>query len=544
VQKTLELHLLVAFVAGIALAPPLPAAEVAQGNLVSTEWLAQNRADVLILDASPPPLHAKQHIPGAIPVDVFTLASFGVRDTPLPRIETIYQAMGLDSAKTVVLYDQGGTWFAARVFFSLSYHGFPTAKLFILDGGMAKWQAEGLPVTKEPTARPSPGTFRITRIDEALRVRPAELVAGTGDRAHTVPLDALGPEYHYGAAAFFNKAGHIPHAVLLPSEDFFHADKTYKSQAEIQRMLAHLGVRPDQEIHSHCGGGGAAAVPYFALKHIAGYPKVKLSVESQMGWLQDDRDLPFWTYDAPAMMRDADWLASWGGKMMRMYGMSRVSVIDVRPAGAYAQSHLPFALNVPAEAFRRNVANPAKLAEMLGAAGLDASHEAVVLSGSGLSKEAALAFVMLEQAGQRKVSVFIEPIDSVDTLDKLARRDFAVVKEPTKIVPTSYPRNVREGAAIGDSRASPGIDPKVFIASGARVPDSVPDGKVVHVPYTELLQPDGKPKDAKDLWAILSKAGVPRYAELVAFSEDPGEAATLYFVLKLMGYPNVKMLVT
>jgi hypothetical protein len=41
----------------------------------------------------------------------------------------------------------------------------------------------------------------------------------------------------------------------------------------------------------------------------------------------------------------------------------------------------------------------------------------------------------------------------------------------------------------------------------------------------------------------LVKAGVPRYAELVSFSEDPGEAAANYFILKLMGYPDVKVLV-
>lgn len=98
----------------------------------------------------------------------------------------------------------------------------------------------------------------------------------------------------------------------MPAEDFFNADKTYKSPEEIRRMLAHLSIRPEQEIHSHCGGGGAAAVPYFALRHLAGYPKVRLSVESQMGWLRDERDLPFWTYAEPAMMRHAEWLRVWG----------------------------------------------------------------------------------------------------------------------------------------------------------------------------------------------------------------------------------------
>ena len=53
---------------------------------------------------------------------------------------------------------------------------------------------------------------------------------------------------------------------------------------------------------------------------------------------------------------------------------------------------------------------------------------------------------------------------------------------------------------------------------------------------------DGTPKAAKDIWNVLSKAGVARYAELVCFSDDPGEAAVNYFILKLMGYTDVKVL--
>ncbi len=517
----------------------------AAGNLVDVRWLEKNlqNADILLLDAQPPQLHAKAHIPGAVPADVFALASFGVRDTPVAQIEKIFQAIGVSPGKKIVMYDSGGTWFAPRVFFSLAYYGFPTNNLYILDGGLAKWQAEGLPVTKDATTAPKAGAFRITKIDETVRSGPAEFVAASGDRPNRVLLDAMGPEYHYGTAAFFGKGGHIPHAVMVPSEDFFNADKTFKSPEEMKRMLAHVGVRPEQEIHSHCGGGGAAAVPYFALKHIAGYPKVKLSVESQMGWLQDDRGLPFWTYAAPARMRETDWLGAWGGKMLRMYGIARVSVVDVRPAAAYGQAHVPFALNVPAETFRSNAATPGKLAEILGASGVDASHEAVVVSGAGLTKEAALAYVMLEKLGQKKVSVFMDSLESVESLDKMSRRGIAVTKEPTKLPPTSYPVFVRAGITTADAKGPGGAYPRVFVASGATVPAKAPDGKVVHIPYTELLKPAGSPREAKDIWTILAKAGVSRYAELVAFSDDPAEAAANYFVLKLMGFPDVKVLV-
>jgi 3-mercaptopyruvate sulfurtransferase SseA len=75
------------------------------------------------------------------------------------------------------------------------------------------------------------------------------------------------------------------------------------------------------------------------------------------------------------------------------------------------------------------------------------------------------------------------------------------------------------------------------------MPARLPEGKVIHVPYTDLLEANGTPKAAKDIWAALTKAGVPRYAELVSIADEPGEAAVNYFVLKLMGYPDVKVLV-
>jgi thiosulfate/3-mercaptopyruvate sulfurtransferase len=66
---------------------------------------------------------------------------------------------------------------------------------------------------------------------------------------------------------------------------------------------------------------------------------------------------------------------------------------------------------------------------------------------------------------------------------------------------------------------------------------------VIHVPYTDLLNADGTPKAAKDLWNIFAKAGVPRYAEIITVADEAGEAAVNYFIFKLMGFPDVKVMV-
>ena len=216
---------------------------------------------------------------------------------------------------------------------------------------------------------------------------------------------------------------------MVPSDDFYNADKTFKSADEIRRMLSYLGVKPEQQVYTYCGGGIAASVPFFAARFILDYPQVKLYQESELGWLRDERVLPYWTYDAPLLIRETDWLKTWGGKMFRMYGVSEVSMIDVRPADVFKQGHMPYALNIPADVFKSNLKNPEKLAEILGQAGVNASHEAVVISDAGLNSNSALAFFMLESLGQKRVSVFM------DSIDKWLERGLEVTKDATAVGP-------------------------------------------------------------------------------------------------------------
>lgn len=540
--------LLLAVAVGLLPAQHLKAAEGINGNLVDVTWLEKhlNTAEVLLLDASPTQIYSAKHIPGAIGIDI--MAWYGVREVPTAEMEQLFQSWGVSPGKKIVIYDQGGTFLATRVFYSLYYFGFPAKDLLILDGGLAKWEEAGRPVTREATPAPKKGSFLVTKINEDVRVKLPEFLTASGDPANHVLVDALGPDWYFGQVAPFGRGGHIPNAVMLPSADFFNPDKTFKSPEEIKRMMAHLGIRPDQQIHSYCGGGVSASAPFFALKFVANYPKVKLYTESEMGWLSDERELPYWTYDSPFLMRDAKWLQVWGGPMMRMYGSARVSIIDVRSADAFTQGHVPFALNIPADVFRRHLTSPEKLADVLGPAGVDRSHEAVIVSGAGVTKDSALAFVMLEKLGQHKVSVLTDSMEQWTKLGYAVKTDATVVGprkdvRDVSIPPTSYPRDPRKGVMIADARSSRGAYPKVFIASGKDVPADGKDGKVVHVPYTDLLNADGTPKPAKDIWAILSKAGVPRYAELICFSDDPGEAAVNYVVLKLMGFADINVLI-
>ena len=532
------------------LALPSFAEDGIRGKLVDVHWLEKNlkSPDLVLLDASPE-TYSKQHIPGALSVNIYDLFAYGFGGISDAKVEQIFRSWGISPGKKIVVYDKGGDNLATRLFFDLDYHGVPEENLFLLDGGLAKWQEQNLPVTKDRTPLPQNGTFKITNLREDLRVGLPEVVTASGDTANNALVEGLDPGWHFGSIAPFDRAGHIPNGILAPADDFYNPDKTFKSPEEIRKMLSYLGIRPDQQIYTYCGGGVAATVPFFAARYIADYPKVKVFPESELGWLSDQRSLPYWTFDAPFLMRETGWLQFWSGRMIRMYLGAPVSIVDVRPAAAFDQGHIPFSLNIPGEVFKSNAANPAKLAEILGPAGVNSSDEAVVISGAGITKDSALAFVMLEKLGQKNVSVFIDSMDTWTQRGQKITKEATIVAPKKKphdlsIPPTNYSANVRKDVVVTDAKSTRGAYPKIYIASGKDLPSKSGDGKVVHVPYTDLLNADGTPKAAKDIWNILAKAGVSRYAELVCVSDDPGEAAVNYFILKLMGFPDIKVLVS
>jgi len=523
---------------------PVAAQEGIKGNLVDVNWLEKNlnNSEIVLLDASPSQVYKEKHIPGAINYDIFL---YGIREMPVAEIEKRYQSCGISPGKKIVMYDEGGSIMATRMFFSFYYDGFPAKDLFILDGGLYKWQEEGLAVTNQTTPLPGNGTFKIEKFNENAKAELPEFLTASGDLDKNVLVEALSPDWHFGGLPFFNKPGHIPNAVMLSSSDLYKQDKTFKSPEEIKKMLAYLKIKPEQNIYTHCGGGIAASVPFFALKFILGYPDVKLFQGSLLEWISDQRDLPVWTYDAPYLMRDTKWMQFRGGQKARMYGISHVTLLDVRSSVEFARGHLPSSINIPYDVFKNNITNPAKLAGILGETGVNADDEIVVVSGAGLTRESALVFAVLEKLGQKKVSVYI------DSIDKWIQNGNSLIKDTTSAaakhvsgVPiTTYPMNLQEGVIITDTGSTHGWYPKVFMACSKNIPVNLKEETVVHIPYNNLLNKDSSPKEAKDIWNILSNAGIPRYAELVCCSDDPGEAAVNYFILKLMGFPDIKLLV-
>ena len=247
-------------------------------SLVTTEWLAAEigARDLRIADCSwflpteprdPRADHVAAHIPGAVFLDLAEIADTA-SDFPmmLPSPEKFASRMGrlgLGDGTRIVLYDNSPHHTAARGWAMLRAFGIPDVA--ILDGGLAKWQAEGRAIA---TGAETPNPRHITP-----RTRNHGIHSLAEMRAlspGTQLLDARSPSRFAGAEPEPRPGvipGHIPGSINLHYARFFYPDGTWKRGADLAAVFA--GIDLDRPIVATCGSGVTAAVIAFAA-HLLG----------------------------------------------------------------------------------------------------------------------------------------------------------------------------------------------------------------------------------------------------------------------------------
>lgn len=247
-------------------------------QLVSTQWLAGNleAKDLVVLDASSHLPAAQRdaaaefaaaHIPGARFLDLSTLfdpASPVPNAVPTGRqLEQRLRSLGVRAGDRIVLYDDSAVKTAARAWFILRHHGYD--RVSILDGGLAKWRAEGRP-TEHGLANVDEGDVALGQARTNIRSK-AEVLANIASRAEQV-IDARDRGRFTGETidTVHNlPGGHIPGARHLHFVTLYAADGTFLPPGDIEAAFRAAGVDPDAPIVTSCGGGVTAAVLLFAL---------------------------------------------------------------------------------------------------------------------------------------------------------------------------------------------------------------------------------------------------------------------------------------
>jgi len=253
--------------------------------LVSTDWLAEhlNDPNVRVAESNEDVLlYATGHIPGAVNIDWHNdLNDPLVRDYISPaKFAELMSRNGITPETTVVFYGDKNNWWATYAFWVFQLFGHTKAKL--LNGGRAKWIAEGRELSREqpsyprtsyPLPRRDDTTVRAFR-DDVLK----QIVAGKPLVDVRSPAEFKGELLHmadYPQEGSL-RGGHIPGAKSVPWARAANPDGTFKNANDLRAIYEEeQGLKAADGVITYCRIGERSSHTWFVLTYLLGYPNVR-----------------------------------------------------------------------------------------------------------------------------------------------------------------------------------------------------------------------------------------------------------------------------
>ncbi|MFN3945086.1 MAG: 3-mercaptopyruvate sulfurtransferase [Allosphingosinicella sp.] len=268
-------------------------------SLVSTEWLASELGapDLRVIDATiflpgagrdARAEYEAAHIPGAVFLDLDEVVddASGLPHMlpPAHKFASRMQSLGLGDGNRFVVYDNSPLHSAARAWWMLRLFG--AHYVALLDGGLAKWQAEGRPTE---SGRPRVRHGHFTPLADRAGVADKDYVSGIVHSAEHEIVDARPAARFRGEETEPRpgvEPGHIPGAKNLPQSELFRPDGSWKQGEELRRLYEEAGVDLAKPMIATCGSGVTAAVLLFGA-HLLGKEDVMLYDGSWSEWGAD-----------------------------------------------------------------------------------------------------------------------------------------------------------------------------------------------------------------------------------------------------------------
>ena len=262
-------------------------------RLVSTQWLAEQIESgsvggpdgIVVLESDEDVLlYDTGHIPGSLKLDWHQdLNDPVMRDyVDAELFAAVMSARGVGRDTTVVIYGDKNNWWAAYALWVMSLFGHEDVRL--LDGGRAKWVAEGRELTKDvPSVAPLTGDAAypvVGRQDAPIRAFKDDVLAHLGGPLVDVrsPGEFSGellhmPDYPQEGAM---RGGHIPGAKSVPWARAANEDGTFKSREELEAIyLQEQGLSPTEPTIAYCRIGERSSHTWFVLTHLLGFDTVR-----------------------------------------------------------------------------------------------------------------------------------------------------------------------------------------------------------------------------------------------------------------------------
>ncbi len=262
-------------------------------RLVSTEWLAARLGTPGLVVAESDEdvlLYSTGHIPGAVKLDWHTDLNDPVtRDyVDAEGFAQLMAAKRITRDTTIVFYGDNNNWWAAYALWVCSLFGHADVRL--LDGGRAKWIAEGRELTKDVPS-PAPTEYPVVaRDDRTLRAFKEDVLAHIG---HGRLVDVRSPGEYSGELSHMPdypqegaiRTGHIPTANSVPWKRAANEDGTFRSRDELAAIyFDEQGIKSDDKVVAYCRIGERSSHTWFVLKHLLGVADVRNYDGSWVEW--------------------------------------------------------------------------------------------------------------------------------------------------------------------------------------------------------------------------------------------------------------------
>jgi thiosulfate/3-mercaptopyruvate sulfurtransferase len=254
-------------------------------KLVTTEWVAAHLDDsnVVVVESDEDVLlYDTGHIPGAVKIDWFTDLQDPVARDYLngEGFAQLLSAKGIGRDQTVVFYGDNFNWWAAYALWVFTLFNHPDIRL--LDGGRAKWLAEGRPTTTDVPARAATKYPVVQRDDRVVRAFADQVREHIRQRRPLV--DVRSPEEYSGERLHMPdypqegalRGGHIPGAVSVPWKRAANDDGSFKDRPSLEAIYRQeQGLRPDDDVIAYCRIGERSSHTWFVLTYLLGFSNVR-----------------------------------------------------------------------------------------------------------------------------------------------------------------------------------------------------------------------------------------------------------------------------
>ncbi|MGY0504019.1 sulfurtransferase [Luteimonas sp. e5] len=268
-------------------------------DVASLRAASEQGSDIVLLDcradladvAAGARMFEAGHIPGAqhadLERDLSDMAQQGQGRHPWPHARDFAACVarwGVDEDTQVVAYDAGNGMFAARAWCLLRWFGH--ARVAVLDGGLAAWQAAGGACAQGPAVPRAPTPLREADFAAGRLFDHEDVIAHLAHGG--VLLDARAGERFRGEIEPLDaRAGHVPGAVNRPFAENLDAQGRFKPREVLfDEFAALLGGRTPSDMVAMCGSGVSACHHLLAMAH-AGLEGAKLYKGSWSGWVSD-----------------------------------------------------------------------------------------------------------------------------------------------------------------------------------------------------------------------------------------------------------------